>query len=167
MTILENYLKSKKVQKVLKTKPGEEGFSLVELVVVIAVLAILSAVAIPAFNNVTASARASAVQNAMVNGLKECSVRETQGDSVLFSDATSFSNPTAFRGFVLGEMTLNGNNGGDSCFAVTATSDPQTQNSNFTIYIDDATGAAIKTCTNATKAGCVDDGSGNGTYTWR
>ena len=36
MLILENYLRSIKVQKVLNTKPGEEGFSLVELVVVIA-----------------------------------------------------------------------------------------------------------------------------------
>ena len=44
MIILENYLKSKRVQKALTTKPGEEGFSLVELVIVIAVLAILSAV---------------------------------------------------------------------------------------------------------------------------
>ena len=49
MIILENYLKSKRVQKALSTKPGEEGFSLVELVIVIAVLSILSAVAIPAF----------------------------------------------------------------------------------------------------------------------
>ena len=63
MTILENYLKSKKVQKTLSTKPGEEGFSLIELVVVIAVLAILSAVAIPAFNGVQANARASAELN--------------------------------------------------------------------------------------------------------
>ena len=50
MTLLENFLKSKRAKKVLSTKPGEEGFSLVELVVVIAVLAILSAVAVPAYN---------------------------------------------------------------------------------------------------------------------
>ena len=161
MHILDNYLRSKRVQKALTTKPGEEGFSLVELVVVIAVLAILSAVAIPAFNNVTASARASAVQNAMVNGLKECSVRETQGDSTAFTDATSFKSATAFRGFSIGQMTLVGNNGGDSCFAVTATSSPATQNSNFTIYIDDATGEAIKSCTNAAKAGCTTNAAGN------
>lgn len=166
MTILENYLKSKKVQKILKTKPGEEGFSLVELVVVIAVLAILSAVAIPAFNNVTASARASAVQNAMVNGLKECSVRDTQGDTTAFADATSFSNATAFQGFSLAAMADDGaGNGGDSCFAVVATSSPSGQNSNFTIYIDDATGAAIKSCTNTAKAGCV--ALSDGTKTWR
>ena len=59
MTLLENFLKSKS-SKTLSTKPGEEGFSLIEPVVVIAVLAILSAVAIPAFNGVQANARASA-----------------------------------------------------------------------------------------------------------
>ena len=154
MTILQNYLKSKKVQKVLTTKPGEEGFSLVELVVVIAVLAILSAVAIPAFNNVQANARASAVQNAMVNGLKECAVREVQGDTTAFANATSFSNIDAFRGFRLGQMPASGDNGGDSCFAVVATSNPAGQNSNFTIYIDSTTGAAVKTCTVPTKPGC-------------
>ena len=57
MTILDIYLKNQKVQT-LATKPGEEGFSLVELVVVIAVLAILSAVAVPAFVGVQANARA-------------------------------------------------------------------------------------------------------------
>ena len=70
MTLLENFLKTKKVQKALKTKPGEEGFSLVELVVVIAVLAILSAVAVPAFVGVQANARASAIKNGLVNGIK-------------------------------------------------------------------------------------------------
>ena len=166
MTILENYLKSKKVQKILKTKPGEEGFSLVELVVVIAVLAILSAVAIPAFNNVTASARAAAVQNAMVNGLKECSVRESQGDDVFFADATSFANVDAFRGFQLAQMADDGNgNGGDSCMAVVANSVPAGQNAVFQIYIDSVTGAAVKTCNSANFAGCVADG--NGGFTWR
>ena len=166
MTILKNYLKSKRVQKVLNTKPGQEGFSLVELVVVIAVLAILSAVAIPAFNNVTASARAAAVQNAMVNGLKECSVRENQGDTVTFSSATSFANIDAFRGFQLGQMADDGNgNGGDSCMAVTATSNPAGQNATFTIYINSTTGAAVKTCNSANFAGCVSDG--NNGFTWR
>ena len=71
MTLLQNLLKNKKVQRTLTTKPGEEGFSLVELVVVIAVLAILSAVAIPAFVGVQANARASAVKNGLVNGFKK------------------------------------------------------------------------------------------------
>ena len=90
MTVLENFLKNKRVQKTLNTKPGEEGFSLVELVVVIAVLAILSAVAIPAFVGVQANARASAVKNALVNGVKECVVRKADFKSTDFADAQSF-----------------------------------------------------------------------------
>ena len=87
MTILEIFLKNAKVQKTLQTKPGQEGFSLVELVVVIAVLAILSAVAIPAFVGVQANARASAVKNALVNGIKECVVVEADNRTPEFAAA--------------------------------------------------------------------------------
>ena len=153
MTILENYLKSKKVKKALTTKPGEEGFSLVELVVVIAVLAILSAVAIPAFTNVQANARASAVQNGMVNGLKECAVRDAEGDTTAWADAASFASASAFRGFSIRALTGT-NQGNNSCFAVEAISDPSGQNSNFSVYLDDSTGAAVKRCTLPAKPGC-------------
>ena len=164
MTILQNYLKSKRVQKALSTKPGEEGFSLVELVVVIAVLAILSAVAIPAFTNVQANARASAVQNGMVNGLKECAFREAENESDLsWNSVASFSDVTAFRGFTLSAMTGT-NRGNDSCYAVLATSNPANQNSNFTVYLDAATGVAVKRCTDATKSGCKNVG---GTLLWK
>ena len=139
MTVLQNYLKSKRVQKALTTKPGEEGFSLVELVVVIAVLAILSAVAIPAFTNVQANARASAVQNGMVNGLKECAVREAENESDLTWDSVaSFSDPAAFRGFTLRALAASGgggnDRGSDSCYAVEAISNPTGQNSTFTVF---------------------------------
>tara|TARA_Y100000746_G_C15304965_1_gene367244 strand:- start:242 stop:727 length:486 start_codon:yes stop_codon:yes gene_type:complete len=155
MTILENYLKSKRVQKALTTKPGQEGFSLVELVVVIAVLAILSAVAIPAFTNVQANARAAAVQNGMVNGLKECAVREAENETDLTWDSVaSFSNTAAFRGFTLRALTGTGR-GNDSCYAVEAVSNPTGQNSNFSVYLSSTTGAAVKSCTVTTKPGCT------------
>ena len=79
MTAFKTYLNSRKVQKVLSKKPGEEGFSLIELVVVIAVLAILAAVAIPAFNGIQNDARASAVKSGMANGIKECLVQQARG----------------------------------------------------------------------------------------
>ena len=71
MTILQNYLKSKRVQKALSTKPGEEGFSLVELVVVIAVLAILSAVLFLLLK-CSSKCKSFCCTKWMVNGLKEC-----------------------------------------------------------------------------------------------
>ena len=163
MIILENYLKSKRVQKALSTKPGEEGFSLVELVIVIAVLAILSAVAIPAFTNVQANARAAAVQNGMVNSLKECAVREAENEQDLsWSSVSSNSNTAAFRGFTI--RPLASQRGGDSCFATEAVSNPTGQNSNFSVYLDANSGAAVKGCSDATKSGCVAVG---GVNTWK
>ena len=103
MTLLEHYLKSKKVQKTLSTKRGEEGFSLVELVVVIAVLAILSAVAIPAFNGVQVRARASAVKNGLVNGIKECVILEAD-----FQDTEPQNVVQSFPGNFLDTKFLNG-----------------------------------------------------------
>ena len=155
MHILDNYLKSKRVQKALTTKPGEEGFSLVELVIVIAVLAILSAVAIPAFTNVQANARAAAVQNGMVNGLKECAVREAEGETDLTWDSVaSFKNKDAFRGFEIRKLTGKGGRGNDSCYAVEAISNPAGQNADFTVYLNSADGVAVKDCTDASKPGC-------------
>ena len=149
MLILENYLKSIKVQKVLNTKPGEEGFSLVELVVVIAVLAILSAVAIPAFVGVQANARASAVKNALVNGVKECVVRSADNRTTLFAEAQSFANAGAYQGYTIGAVT-----GNTSCYAATATADTGSQDSNFTIVMNPSTGVVQKTCTDVNAPGC-------------
>jgi len=157
MTLLENYLKSYRVKKALTTKPGEEGFSLVELVVVIAVLAILSAVAIPAFVGVQANARASAVKNGLVNGVKECVVRAADNKSTKFADAQSFATKDAFRGY---KVDMKGGNV-DSCYSATATANDTTADSNFEIVMDATTGKVIKTCSNDELAGC--DGTEDGT----
>ena len=161
MNILDNYLKSKRVQKALTTKPGEEGFSLIELVIVIAVLAILSAVAIPAFNNVQDNAKASAVQNGLVNGLKECAVKDAEGAAAAdmeFADVASFADINAFRGFTLAPLAANAGGGGgndrgnNSCYAAQATGDPG--NATFTIFLRAADGVAVKGCNNANLPGC-------------
>ena len=158
MSILENYLKSIKVQKVLNTKPGEEGFSLVELVVVIAVLAILSAVAIPAFVGVQANARASAVKNGLVNGVKECVVRAADMKSTAFSDAQSFATATAFAGYTLSQVAASSGNGTvDSCYSALAEADASSE-SDFEIVMNSSTGEVTKTCTNDTAPGCNGDG---------
>lgn len=171
MTLVEIFLKSKRVKKALTTKPGEEGFSLIELVVVIAVLAILSAVAIPSFTNVQANARASAVQNGLVNGIKECFVLQAEGESTTFKAAKSFAAADAYRGFKLKQRTGTPPYGGDSCFAAVADADDNNNDSDFTIYMD-GNGVAQKTCSHSDKKGCKtdgatnDDGSSKGTGTW-
>jgi len=149
MTILENYLKSKNVQKTLSTKPGEEGFSLIELVVVIAVLAILSAVAIPAFNGVQANARASAAKNGLVNIIKECIVLGTDQDTTNDTFNSSQTANGTFNGYTL---THTGNNptATGSCYQATATPDNSNE-STFTIELL-TNGSTTKTCTNPQSA---------------
>ena len=56
--------------------------------------------------------------------------------------------------------------GGDNCFAVVASNVPAGQNSNFTIYIDDASGAAIKSCTNDANQVRLCPKLSDGTKTW-
>ena len=149
MTILENYLKSKRVQKALNTKPGQEGFSLVELVVVIAVLAILSAVAIPAFNGVQVSARASAVKNGLVNGVKECVILSSEGgDTTAQANVQSF--PGNYTGYTIGVWTAGSRD--NTCYNAQAT---PTDTSEATFWIEmDTSGNVTKGCDNAAKKGC-------------
>jgi len=148
MTILKNYLKSRKVQKTLTTKPGEEGFSLVELVVVIAVLAILSAVAIPAFVGVQANARASAVKNGLANGVKECVIRASDGLTTNHADVQSF--PGNYNGYSVAAAS-----GNTSCYAAyaTNTSNAGTE-ADFSIVMNPATGQVTKACSVASAPGC-------------
>jgi len=140
------YLNSIKVKKVLSTKPGEEGFSLIELVVVIAVLAILSAVAIPAFQGVQANGKASAVKNALVNGVKECSVRDADDAGTKFADAQSFQgNLSGYKIVSIQDST---------CFKATGEAKDTANFTNFTIELDPTTGKTKKTCVTAGKPGC-------------
>ena len=164
MTLLQNYLKTRKVQKALTTKPGEEGFSLIELVVVIAVLAILSAVAIPAFVGVQANAEASAVKNGLVNGVKECVVRRADNKTTTFTTAQSYANATAYTGYEIKQLPAGTDSGqGNSCFSAWA--DATNGGSDFTISLNASTGVTVKTCSDDTKPGC-NDAAGTQTAGW-
>ena len=152
MTLIENYLKSKKVQKTLSTKPGEQGFSLVELVVVIAVLAILSAVAIPAFVGVQANARASAVKNGLANGVKECVIRASDNQRTNFADVQSF--PGNYSGYDV--VAVSGN---ITCYAAYADNTANAGvEADFQLVMNPATGNVVKTCTVANAPGCSANG---------
>ena len=169
MSILENYLNHIKVQKVLNKKPGEEGFSLVELVVVIAVLAILSAVAIPAFVGVRANARASAVKNGLVNGIKECVVRDADSKSTDFADAQSFANPNAYQGYTVTVISTTLADGSTtsttSCYSAIATATASTD-ADFEITMNPSTGIVTKTCTDDEAPGCNAAIVAGGDPTW-
>ena len=72
MSLLKAYLQRTKVQKILSSKPQDEGFSLIELVVVVAVLAILAAIAIPQFSQLSDDARLNSTKSIIANMYKEC-----------------------------------------------------------------------------------------------
>ena len=167
MLILENYLKSEKVQKTLSTKPGEEGFSLIELVVVIAVLAILSAVAIPAFNGVQANARASAAKNGLVNVVKECIVLGTDNDATNDNLNSSATYAGDFRGYTLGPLTGSGLTAASagSCYQVEAVPDAgnSASESEFSITLN-SDGSSTKTCTNPASPDVAPGCSSAGTW---
>ena len=162
MNLTEIFLKNKRVQKALSTKPGEEGFSLIELVVVIAVLAILSAVAIPAFNGVQANARASAVKNGLVNGIKECVIRQSDNQSVTPHTVVQ-SFPGNYSGYTIGRWTGGGRI--DSCYNAFAEADAaNTGEADFAIDYSASTGVATKWCEDGGFPGC--DGSAGSAGTW-
>ena len=81
MSLLKAYLQNSRTQRVLKSKPGEKGFSLIELVVVIAVLAVLIVIALPNFQGVTDDAAASAGKKWLVDAYTECTVARTRGQA--------------------------------------------------------------------------------------
>ena len=94
MTLLSAYLSKSKVKKVLSSKPGQEGFSLIELVVVVAVLAVLSAIAIPQFTNISSKARAAAAANTLATTAKECAAKIADQGSGTFTPTISMSGYT-------------------------------------------------------------------------
>ena len=159
MTLVEIFIKNKRVQKTLSTKPGEEGFSLIELVVVIAVLAVLSAVAIPAFNGVQANARASAVKNGLVNGIKECVILESDGrDIAPFSVVQSW--PGNYQGYTITTTSGQTNN----CYNAYATADAsKPDESNFSILYN-SDGTVTKWCEDGGEPGCTGTAGSAGTW---
>ena len=81
MPIIQQYLMSPKVKKILQRKGGEEGFSLIELVVVVAVLSILAAIGIPSFIEMIERAEIAVAMSHLVNAAKECQIAIASNES--------------------------------------------------------------------------------------
>ena len=111
MSLLKAYLQQSKVQKVLSSKPQDEGFSLIELVVVVAVLAILAAIAIPQFSQLSDDARLNSAKSIIANMYKECEFNKARKGTGSHSDsATQPLNGVAWGGeLAAGTLTCTGN----------------------------------------------------------
>ena len=161
-----HYLNTGKVRKTLSTKPGEEGFSLIELVVVVAVLAVLAAIAIPQFASITAKARASAAANSVASVAKECAVKFANGEASGIKRAI-----VSLDGY--GSVTSTASDGTASTSAcydsgtISATTSQSTLTPTFTYQVSDVvaddgtltTAAGSKTCATKSLPGC--DANGN------
>jgi len=112
MSLLKAYLQQSKVQKVLNSKPQDEGFSLIELVVVVAVLAILAAIAIPQFSQLSDDARLNSAKSIIANMYKECEFNKARKGTGSHSDsATQPLNGVAWGGELAGGTTTCSNYG--------------------------------------------------------
>ena len=95
MLAFQSYLSNSRVREILKKKPGEEGFSLIELVVVVAVLAILAAIAIPSFTSLNAEAKVAGAKTTLANLAKECAVKLVDSDPTNTYTAATYA-PNGF-----------------------------------------------------------------------
>lgn len=140
-----------RIKKTLSTKPGEEGFSLIELVVVVAVLAILAAVALPNFLGVQKDAQVATAKNTLATIVKECVTSSLRGTGT--SWASIQSTQGKINGFTL--ASING-----TCYSGVATGDGDL--ADYVISYNKTTGATAKTCSTAATdyiAGCYSTAS--------
>jgi len=130
MSLLKAYLQQPKVQRVLKSKPQDDGFSLIELVVVVAVLAILAAIAIPQFSQLSDDARLNSSKSIIANIYKECEFNKARKGTGTHSEqddltpsgvywnstAKTESDCTGVAIAKIGGTAISGTGSGEACF---------------------------------------------------
>ena len=163
------FLKDSRVQRVLNTRPGQEGFSLIELVVVIAILGILIAIALPNFLGVQKDAKINQAKNALATIVKECAVKGVRygnttvgeaggtGPTSLVQAAAANLNDYTIENASAGGSALTAASGNPCMTAYAVNSTGQLP----TFGIESANGATVKNCWGGSEYndGCYTDAS--------
>jgi hypothetical protein len=113
--------------------------------------AVVSAVLLPALLSPVSPRYTSAVKNGLVNGVKECVIREADNQTTKFKDVRSYSEE--YRRFKIQPLDPG------SCFKAKAFPEDKRETW-FEIELNTKTGNVSKTCGDSSKPGC---GNGN---TW-
>lgn len=134
-----SFLADPRVKRVLSSKPGQEGFSLIELVVVIAVLAILAAVALPNFLGVQKDGQVATAKNTLATIVKECVASGLRGGGTSFASVQSSQGK--LNGYTLSSL---GSGAADTCYGGVAVGEGDL--ADYVISYNTNTGATAKTC---------------------
>lgn len=137
---LDQFISDPRVKKALSTKPGEEGFSLIELVVVIAVLAILSAVALPNFLGVQKDGQVATAKNTLATMVKECVTSGLRGTGTSFASVQSTKGK--LNGYTMSALAATGAT--NTCYQGIAAGSNDLPD--YVISYDSTTGVTSKTC---------------------
>jgi prepilin-type N-terminal cleavage/methylation domain-containing protein len=150
----QTFIADPRIKKTLSTRPGDEGFSLIELVVVIAVLAILSAVALPNFLGVQKDGQIAAAKNTLATIVKECVTSGLRGTGTSFASVQSTQGK--LNGYTMASLAATGAT--NNCYNAIATGTGDLPD--YVISYNTSTGATAKTCSTAKTdylAGCFEN----------
>ena len=135
----------RKYTKDLEQSSKDKIYSLAQNWWIFQLVILVLSIMVPILITVRTYPSASSVKNGLVNGVRECSVRNYDKQTTRFSDVQSFQ--LDYPRFKIQSLDPN------TCFKARAF--PSTnQNTWFEIKMDEDTGAVSKTCGDVSKQGC-------------
>ena len=135
----------RKYTKDLEQSSKDKIYSLAQNWWIFQLVILVLSIMVPILITVRTYPSASSVKNGLVNGVRECSVRNYDKQTTRFSDVQSFQ--LDYPRFKIQSLDP------DTCFKARAF--PSTnQNTWFEIKMDEDTGAVTKTCGDVSKQGC-------------